>query len=278
MITLLSPAKINLFLKIISRRDDGYHELASLFQAVSLFDTLTFKRCEEKDRLNCSDPEIPVDDRNLVIQAVNLFRKESGLDFFVDIDLDKQIPSQAGLGGGSSNAATTLWALNEMFGKPVTLPVLKSWGTKLGSDVPFFLSTGTAFCQGRGEVMKDLGPLKISSKFVLTKPSFGMSTADVYRNLDISRFQERDLLNDLNTFLGGDGVYFNDLEEPAFRLSPELLSFKQSLKAEQVLMSGSGSAFFCVGDKVSIPCGTWQTKVSPVNRQATGWYTHGCVA
>lgn len=272
MITYHSPAKINLFLKIVRRRDDGYHELASLFQTVSLFDTLSFERSEIEDCLTCSDPHIPVDDRNLVMKALNLFRKRTGLDFFVTINLEKHIPSEAGLGGGSSNAATTLWALNEMSGNPASVLELKQWGAELGSDVPFFLSTGTAYCQGRGEVMKELSPLKMSPKLVLAKPSFGMSTVEVYRHLDVSKLPKRDAANDLNAFLSGNYTFYNDLEEPAFRLTPELLGFKKSLQAEHVLMSGSGAAFFCVGDDIKIPSSCWQASVSPVNRKESAWY------
>lgn len=272
MITRLSPAKINLFLKIVRRRDDGYHELASLFQTVNLFDTLTFEFCERQDRLTCSDPTIPVDENNLVLKALNLFRERTGSEFFVDISLQKKIPSQAGLGGGSSNAATTLWALNELLGQPASLQQLKEWGGELGSDVPFFLSTGTAFCEGRGEVIKELPPLKMSNKLVLTKPDFGMSTIEVYQNLDIAKLTCRDPQDDLNKFLEGGFTFYNDLEEPAFRIMPELAVFKGSIHADHVLMSGSGSSFFCIGEHVSVPSAFWQAEVSPVNRQETFWY------
>jgi 4-diphosphocytidyl-2-C-methyl-D-erythritol kinase len=272
MLTLLSPAKVNLFLRVVRRRPDGYHELASLFQTVSLFDTLSFRQCETGDRLTCSDPDIPIDDRNLVIKALNVFRKHTGRDFFMEVTLDKKIPSEAGLGGGSSNAATTLWAMNILSGFPVSLQKLQEWGAEIGSDVPFFLSTGTAFCQGRGEVMQVLPPLKVSPKLVLAKPSFGMSTVAVYRHVDVNLLEARDPDHDLQQFLEGNVSFYNDLEIPAFSLNPQLIEFKRSLKADHVLMSGSGSSFFCVGENVTIPSGVWHVPVKVVNRIESSWY------
>src|SRR5262249_13981075 len=108
MLTLLSPAKINLFLRILGKRPDGYHELASLFQAIDLADTIHFS-LSDADHLTCTDPAIPVDRSNLIWKSVNLFRRKTGLNFHLKIHLEKKIPHQAGLGGGSSNAATTLW-------------------------------------------------------------------------------------------------------------------------------------------------------------------------
>src|ERR1700733_15970617 len=113
MLTLLSPAKLNLFLRIVRRRPDGYHDLASLFQTVSLADTLHFS-LSERDQLTCTDPALLTDHTNLVLKAVDLFRKKTGLSFGLKIHLEKHIPYQSGLGGGSSNAATTLWALNQL--------------------------------------------------------------------------------------------------------------------------------------------------------------------
>lgn len=275
MLVLLSPAKINLFLRILRRRADGYHEMASLFQAISLCDTLTFSLCRGVDRLVCSDPAIPVDRRNLVAKALHLYRQRAGFDFSIEIAIDKKIPSQAGLGGGSSNAATTLWGLNALFGHPIALSQLKEWGAEIGSDVPFFLSMGTAYCTGRGEVMRALPPLKFLPKLSVTKPPFGMPTANVYQNLDVSQLPLRHPDSDLEQFLQGNLTFYNDLELPAFALDPRLKDFKRSLQTDDVLMSGSGSAFFCFAEKKVFPPDVWHIPVSAINRSEGFWYETG---
>lgn len=136
-LTLKSPAKVNLFLRIVGKRPDGYHELASLFQSISLYDLLHFTPSTQ-DVLTCTDPSLPIDKTNLIWKAVDLFRKKTNLHTFVKVHLEKNIPTQAGLGGGSSNAATTLWALNQLCGKPATDLQLSQWAGEIGSDVSFF--------------------------------------------------------------------------------------------------------------------------------------------
>lgn len=249
MITLASPAKINLFLRVIRRRPDGYHELASLFQAIDLCDTIHFE-LSSHDSLTCDDPSIPTDHSNLILKAADLFRRKTGLSTGVKIHLEKRIPVQAGLGGGSSNAATTLWALNELCGRPGSQEELIRWSGDIGSDITFFLSQGTAYCTGRGEILQPLQPLQKTS-LTIAKPSFGLSTPQIYRSLDATSLQQRDPAAALSSFLNGNPVYFNDLEIPAFAVAPELAKLKTKLNAcgfDQVLMSGSGSAFFCIGN------------------------------
>lgn len=148
-IALFSPAKINLFLRVLGKRSDGYHEIASLFQAINLGDNLTFT-LSEQDHLTCSDPHLPCDHTNLVIKAVHLFRKKTNLDTPVTIHLEKEIPSQAGLGGGSSNAATTLWALNALHNYPYTIGQLQIWSAEIGSDIPFFFLSGNSLLHRPG--------------------------------------------------------------------------------------------------------------------------------
>lgn len=245
MLTLHSPAKVNLFLRIIRRRADGYHDLASLFQAVSLCDTLHIEKAKS-DQLICDHPSIPVDGSNLILKAATLFRKKTGLEFGVNVRLEKRIPSEAGLGGGSSNAATTLWALNLLCGKPATREQLSAWSAEIGSDIPFFFSHGTAYCTGRGEVVRDLSPLQPSS-LTLVKPPMGLSTALVYGKMNVATLEARDPERYLAAFLGGSPKYFNDLEQPAFAVLPALAQIKQDLLTagyETVLLSGSGSSFF----------------------------------
>lgn len=275
MLSCLSPAKVNLFLRIIRRRPDGYHELASLFQTIDLCDTIHFE-IAERDSLQCTDPSLPTDQTNLVNKAVALFRQNTGLNTYFDIRLDKKIPQQAGLGGGSSNAATTLWALNELTGRPASLQQLVDWGGALGSDVAFFLSEGSAYCTGRGEVIRSVGPLP-PKKLIIVKPSQGLSTPQVYGQVKAEMLEQRDPEQALRNFMDGRPLYFNDLEEPAFKVMPELADLKRQLLNggfETVLMSGSGSSFFCIGNgKVPSTMSLQCYSVSFINRTPSGWYS-----
>lgn len=265
MLTYLSPAKVNLFLRVLGKRPDGYHEISSLFQAIGLFDELTFKMAP-KDAFLCDDPALPKDDSNLVIKALKLFRERSGRYFPIEIELKKKIPSQAGLGGGSSNAATTLYALNQMIGAPFSEEQLSKWGSEIGSDIPFFFSTGTALCEGRGEKVKSLPPLH-QYGIALHKPDFGLSTPAVYQALDLSKVSTKPPHEIVSSFYSGGNELINDLEAPAFLLKPELKSYKESLLKEHpkgVLMSGSGSSFFTLVPK--------EKGYPPLYRSLGEWY------
>lgn len=283
MLTLQSPAKINLFLKILGKRPDGYHEIASLFQAIDLCDTMHFKLSQE-DTFTCSDPSLPTDENNLVIKARELFRRKTGRNNPVSIQLQKNIPHQAGLGGGSSNAATTLWALNQLCGTPATAEQLAAWGAEIGSDVSFFLSQGTAYCTGRGEKLLPLPSLNAQNVWIV-KPPVGLSTPKVYSGLKLEvENQSKQFSVDAEALLvkftsqkSNDKLpVFNDLEAPAFQLAPELAELKQKLETfgfSNVLMSGSGSAFFCLGDG-NLPAlaslNTYNCKF--INRSPGKWY------
>ena len=237
---------MNLFLRITGRRSDGFHELFSLVQTLSLVDTLTFKSAS-RDFFSCSDSSLPQDGSNLIIKALHLFRKNSGWDQPFEIYLDKKIPVEAGLGGGSSNAATTLYALNEIAGSPFSEEQLKLMGADLGSDVPVFFSSGTALMSGRGEIIKDRRDLLPKNSFSLFKPSIGLSTPLVYQ-----KFREVGKIVPLHqTMAIEEHLYMNDLEHPAFLIRPELLQIKRELENagfDRVVMCGSGSAFFCLGE------------------------------
>lgn len=151
-LNLFSPAKINIFLRIVRRREDGFHDLASLFHVIDLGDDMTFSllpRGSTSDQLTCNFPDIPTDESNLVIKALNLFRRKTGATERFSIDLLKRVPHGAGMGGGSGNAATTLWAANEMCGRPATAEQLLEWSGEIGSDISVFFSSGAAYCTGR---------------------------------------------------------------------------------------------------------------------------------
>lgn len=265
MITYKSPAKINLFLRVLGKRKDGYHEISSLFQAINLFDTLKFTHAKQ-DVFTCNDPKLPTDESNLVLKALRLFRVKSGRAFPLEIHLEKHIFSEAGLGGGSSNAATTLFALNQMIGNPYSESTLAEWGSELGSDVPFFFSTGAALCEGRGEKVVPVHDLP-QMTFSLSKPAFGLSTPDVYRALDLNKLSQEDPRKILESFSAGKPHFINDLESAAFKLKPELAEYKKSLLKDcngDALMSGSGSCFFSTG--------TSNLPYKPITRSYGEWY------
>lgn len=266
-----SPAKINLFLRVLDKRPDGYHNIASLFQTIDVFDTLEFY-LSEVDFFSCTDSDLPLDSSNLIIKALELFRKKTKLKFGVSIKIDKLIPKQSGMGGGSSNAATTLWAVNDLLGKPASVGELMMWSEELGSDVPFFFSHGTAFCSGRGEIVDDMPPL-LPKTLWLFKPGKGLSTPEVFANLDLSGLENRDPELMLQSFYNNKPIYFNDLEEAALKVMPSLAEFKEKvigLGFDILCMTGSGTAFIC--DLRDKGAETIYPPVKFVNREPDEWY------
>ena len=270
-LTLFSPAKINLFLRIIKKRDDGFHELASLFQAIDLGDELSFEKLAsgEADVLECSTEGMPLDASNLVLRAVSLLRDKCGADKVPGfrVLLEKQTPMQAGLGGGSSNAATALYGVNELCGNPASQAQLIEWSGALGSDITFFLGpTGSAFCTGRGEVLEPIAALPSTFKHVFViKPYRGLSTPLVFKTLAASEYATLRTDVDPRVLLKSFGDasrsapltdYVNDLEPPAFVCEPVLAEIKTKLLDKYgfhaAMMSGSGTSLFAVatGDEV----------------------------
>lgn len=149
---LFSPAKINVFLRVVRRRVDGYHDLASLFHVIDLGDDMEFSLLPSgstADALQCNMPDVPTDSSNLVIKALDLFRRKTGASERWSVNLHKKVPAGAGMGGGSGNAATALWAANEMCGRPATTEQLLEWSGDIGSDISVFFSQGAAYCTGR---------------------------------------------------------------------------------------------------------------------------------
>jgi len=192
-LTLFSPCKINLFLRIIRKRPDGFHDLASLFQAVGFGDTLHLSLTKnDGDEFSCNMEGVPTDSSNLVLRALELMRQRTDRkDVFFNCDLVKRCPAQAGLGGGSANAATAMWGANELMGRPATLDQLIEWSSELGSDITFFLSRGTAYCTGRGEVMTSIDPpLPSGAKLSIVKPDLGLSTPKVFKALDYDQLSK----------------------------------------------------------------------------------------
>jgi len=263
-LSLFSPAKINLFLRIIKKRDDGFHELASLFQAIDLGDVLSFEKLGDKDEdvLECETEGMPLDSTNLVLRAVALLREKcpDKIPGF-RILLEKQTPMQAGLGGGSSNAAAALYGVNELCGRPASQQQLIDWSGALGSDITFFLGpTGSAYCTGRGEILEPVDALPTTYKHLFViKPYRGLSTPLVFKTLAASEYSTLRRDADPRTLLEsfGDGSraaplsdYVNDLEPPAFECEPVLASIKERLLDKYgfhaAMMSGSGTSLFAV--------------------------------
>jgi len=272
-IRLQSPAKINLFLRVLGKRPDGYHELASLFQAVSLCDTLECA-LDRADQLTCNHPGVPLDSSNLILKAADLYRRKTGLQCGLKVHLDKQVPMQGGLGGGSSNAATALWALNVLNNHLVPDRDLAAWAAEIGSDVSFFFSTGTAYCTGRGEQILNQPSLQ-GKEFWIVKPSQGTSTPLVYKNLELDRLPCRDPLIALESFETDDPHYFNDLEEAAYKVMPDLKTIKTRIEEGgfQAILSGSGSSFFCTGSgDMPFLEGCESIKVKTLKREQGAWY------
>ena len=257
-----SPCKVNLLLNILGRRADGFHELETVMQPVNLCDRLTFECCGDAVELSCSNAALPVDSRNLVHRAATGFLQTAKVSDGVRIHLEKKIPLAAGLGGGSANAATTLLALNELFGRPLSAAKLSELAASLGSDVPFFLQDQPALATGRGEKVQPLDsfPALRGKAFLLIHPGFGISTPWAYQNL--ARFPEalngrpgraQKLIARLQT---GDGraagaEFYNSLEAPALEKYPVLALFQELLRANgalAALMSGSGSTTFAIAE------------------------------
>ena len=184
-ITLAPPAKVNLYLAVHERQPDGYHRLTTLFERVALADTLELRRQPSGITLTCDDPTVPTDGRNLVVRAAALFFHASEIRGGVAAHLVKRIPVAGGLGGGSSDAASTLLGVNTLYDQPLTLPQLVVLGRQLGADVPFFLSEAVlAWGRGRGDDIEPLAPPRLPLWHVLVNPGEPLLTQTVYETFD----------------------------------------------------------------------------------------------
>lgn len=243
---LHAPAKVNLSFRIRGRRADGFHEIETLMARVSLQDTLTITRRDDAEKVNfvCDDKSLPTGEDNLVVRAARLFFQATNAQECVRIELQKRIPHGAGLGGGSSDAATTLLGLNRMFESPLSKERLRELAAEIGSDVPFFIFESAAKCSGRGELVE---PVKLESplRLLLLKPTFGVPTPWAFGRWKDSR-QLPGISYLEQEFLGLKLV--NDLERPVFEKHVFLARMKMWLLAQSevgaAIMSGSGSTLF----------------------------------
>lgn len=243
---VFAPAKINLSLRILSRRSDGFHEIGTLIAPISLCDEIEIEKQSRWIDFSCDDPSVPQGDENLVVRAAKAFFEATKMKKGVAIQLKKKIPHGAGLGGGSSDAASTLLALNELFETKLPREALAKLSESIGSDVPFFIFKSAAICKGRGELV---APTKLAEplSILLLKPEFGISSGWAYQRWTNSReipavnYSPQQFTNQ---------TFVNDLERPAFAKFIFLAQMKTWLLRQPevgaALMSGSGSTMFAV--------------------------------
>jgi len=246
-----APAKLNLFLHVVGRRPDGYHLLQSVFMLIDWCDTLHFERRGDGQlhRRDQQPNDLPTQD--LTVQAAQLLQQASGCQWGVDITLEKHLPMQAGMGGGSSDAASTLLALNRLWGLHWPTERLLPLGKQLGADVPFFLGGHNAWVEGIGE---QLTPLDLpTGQFLVLKPPSGVSTPEIFRSPDLKRDEKMVRIEDFAAVAPAETWRFghNSLQAVARRLCPEIQTGLDWLSAQGLegRMTGSGSALFAPWDK-----------------------------
>jgi 4-diphosphocytidyl-2-C-methyl-D-erythritol kinase len=255
LLKIPSFAKINWTLRIFGRRPDGYHEVATLLQTISLSDELTFDlRQDEQISLSCDDPQIPVDDSNLIVRAAKTLQdRRCG----VNINLKKVIPAKGGLGGGSSNAAVTLLALNRLWRRELKNTDLLSIASGIGADVPFFLIGGCAQARGKGSDVRSVADTPQKHLIVVT-PNATVSTVDAYRALNRGSLTTSESASILSSSFAepvsgdpGPWSLHNDFEVVIFEIEPEIRRAKVALLdagARGALLAGSGSSVFGIFD------------------------------
>lgn len=259
-------AKINLCLDVLRRKEDGYHEVEMVMTNVDIADVLEIKELEEKKILLKSDnKDLAMDETNLIYKAIVLLQKEAGKDLGIELSLEKNIPMEAGMAGGSADAAATLKAVNELFKLNISKDRLMELGASLGADIPFCIMGGTALASGIGEKLKSLKPLP-KMKILIAKPNTGLSTKKVYESLDIenlnkSGFRHRDV-KEMVSVIESDkdektkikeiaDSLNNILELPSIKLLPFIEDIKKTMMDNNCLgclMSGSGTAVFGIFD------------------------------
>jgi 4-diphosphocytidyl-2-C-methyl-D-erythritol kinase len=249
-IKLLSPAKVNLFLEVFGKRDDGYHEIATVIHPVDLCDQIYVIKKMEGIKITTSPYNIP-EKKNIAYKIASLIFRRFHLKKGVFIHIRKRIPIGAGLGGGSSNAGSVALAINKIFGLKLSYQELFEIAKELGSDVPFFLDCVTSLCTGRGEIVTPINYHK-SFYFMIFWPGFSISTKEVYSNPQIDlTTKRRDVIRFIKALSENDikDALFNRLERSVFFVSPRLKGLKykiERLMHHKTLVSGAGSSLFCL--------------------------------
>lgn len=249
-------AKINISLDVVGKRDDGYHLLRMIMQAVDIYDEIIMSRAKSGITLMCNKPYVPNDERNLAYKAAKLFIEEFNINSGVNITIRKNIPVCAGLAGGSTDGAAVLKLMNKLFKVNATEEKLMEIGLKLGADVPYCIKGGTALCEGVGERVTELKPFK-DKILVLVKPSFGVSTKAVYEEFDINKAIFHPQTEELMKAMEREDLKFvsrnmkNLLENVTLRKHREIVYIKESMVRMGALgsmMSGSGPTVFAFFD------------------------------
>ncbi|MCD6359159.1 MAG: 4-(cytidine 5'-diphospho)-2-C-methyl-D-erythritol kinase [Dehalococcoidia bacterium] len=254
MLSILARAKINLTLEILEKRNDSYHNIASIMQTIEMGDTLSFQQGGRGIKLICDNPDLNSDD-NIVLQAAKLLRGTTHCKKNVSIILNKKIPLSSGLAGGSSDAAVTLMALNNLWELNLPFQQLHHMASALGSDVPFFLYGGTALAEGRGDWITPL-PSPPASWIVLLHPPLEIAnkTQSLYASIDSSQFTSGILSHRAAERLNQEGAlppssYYNAFEPTAFSIFPTLKEYYQkftSAGADKIHLAGSGPTLFTI--------------------------------
>lgn len=251
-ISIKSYAKLNLYLEITGRREDGYHLLKSVMQSISLYDTLKFTLSEgEEIEIICDAEGVPLNGKNLIWKAIEAFYDAADVKKHkVTVELVKNIPSMAGMAGGSSNAAAALVAMNEIYNKPLTLDKLCEIGTKLGADVPFCIKGGTVLCEGIGDIMTEISHIP-DCCFVVVKPDVSISTPEAYKKFDSMIIENKP--DFINFKSGIDRLDISSVANSMYNSLEIACDLKEindikrklcELGAVNSMMTGSGSAVF----------------------------------
>ncbi len=282
---IFSPAKINLFLQVLGKRPDGYHDLMSLMCCIGLYDTVSLTFGVKNITVSCHHPGVPEDDKNLAFGAAHLFLKTLNKNEGVKIIIQKQIPVAAGLGGGSSNAAAVFLGLNRYYGYPFSTEELMSMGLSIGADVPFFIFQKPAIATGIGEKLEAYQNLK-NLKILLVFPDFSVSTADVYKKLNLGLTKcEKKLKSFLLNKQRFDPRYHlcNDLEAVTASTYPVIKTVKEALLSHGALgalMTGSGPTIFGLfsdsnaalkASQALFRIHKWETHIADMITQNTGY-------
>lgn len=245
-------AKINIALDVVGKREDGYHLLKMIMQNIDIFDVLSFNTAKEGINITCNKSYVPTDERNLVHKGVKLFMDSYGINSGIDINIIKNIPVSAGLAGGSSDAATALRAMRDLFKPEITDDELMNLGLKIGADVPYCIKGGTCLCEGIGEIITPLKAFK-GYNLVLVKPNFGVSTKEVYSKLDLDKIFKHPKIDTIIDYMNkGDlkSISFNmrnvleNVTLNKFYILKKIKSELLELGALGALMSGSGPTIF----------------------------------
>ena len=255
-IILESHGKINLSLDVLYKRDDNYHELNTIMQEIELKDTIILKEIDKGLKIECNDKDVPLDNKNLVYKAweeiINILGENRG----IHINIDKKIPVASGLAGGSSNAATVLKGLNELWQLGLSQKELMEIGLKIGADVPFCIMGGTAYAEGVGEKFTRLKSFS-NKMLLLANPGIPISTVNVYKSLDLNAKKKHMDIKEIIKYIEKDDLellaknMFNIMEDAVIKKYPIIAEIKEDMLKHGALgslMSGSGATVFGIFD------------------------------